>query len=148
MTHDSSAEWWLHQVYREQLQLNIYNLLVFCPGQVSEAWPAVVAGGGCHGDREDDPPSPHRIPRSCGVGPFHRVRRPAPANHDVGPGPAQRGLSHSDDLGSGSRLRRGGDGERLELLLWQVAVVGGCHVVFSSGFPASAASISRSRSRG
>lgn len=104
-------------------QQRLIRTSILCPHQVSKACSAVVFGGGCRGDRQDDPSSPHWFPGSCGVGSFHSVRRPAQAHHDLGSRPDQWGLSDSEELCSGSGLRRGGDGERLELLLWQVAVV-------------------------
>lgn len=87
------------------------------PHQVSKARPALTVGGGCCGNGPDDPPSPHRFPGCGSIGPFYSVCRPAQADHDVGSGPDQRGLSDSKVLHSGSRLRCGGDREGLGLLL-------------------------------
>lgn len=105
--------------YLEQYSLT----LISWPQQVSKAWSAVVVGGGCRGDRQDDPPSPHRFPGSRSISPLHLVCRAAPASHHLGSGPDQRGLSYSQAFCSGPRLRCRGDGERLGLLLRQVAVV-------------------------
>lgn len=77
--------------------------------QVPEACPAAVLGGGCCGNGQNDPPSPHRIPRRRGLGPFRRLCRPAATSDHVGPRLAQRGLSHRQELRSGSGLRRGRD---------------------------------------